>query len=190
MLPTLLAAAGDTNVKPALLKGMKVADKSFKVHLDGYNITEALAGKSRSPRQEFFYFNDDGSLVGLRYDQWKVVFAEQRGEGLNVWQEPFVPLRLPKLFNLRSDPFETADHESMDYERWRVEHLLSWCPRRNTSAGSCRRSRNSHPARNQGASASTRRSRRSSGAPPGGEGDAAVRWRARATRAPADRCRR
>jgi arylsulfatase len=128
MLPTLLAAAGDANVKPALLKGMKVADKPFKVHLDGYNITDALSGKSRSPRQEFFYFNDDGSLVGLRYDQWKVVFAEQRGEGLNVWQEPFVPLRLPKLFNLRSDPFETADHESMDYERWRVEHLFVMVP--------------------------------------------------------------
>jgi arylsulfatase len=128
MLPTLLAAAGDGNVKPALLKGMKVADKPFKVHLDGYNISDALAGKSRSPRQEFFYFNDDGSLVGLRYDQWKVVFAEQRGEGLNVWQEPFVPLRLPKLFNLRSDPFETADHESMDYERWRVEHLFVMVP--------------------------------------------------------------
>ena len=128
MLPTLLAAAGDANVKPTLLKGMKVADKTFKVHLDGYNITDALAGKSPSPRHEFFYFNDDGSLVGLRYDQWKVVFAEQRGEGFNVWQEPFVPLRLPKLFNLRSDPFETADHESMDYERWRVEHLFVMVP--------------------------------------------------------------
>ena len=128
MLPTLLAAAGDGSVKPTLLKGMKVADKTFKVHLDGYNITDALAGKSPSPRREFFYFNDDGSLVGLRYDQWKVVFAEQRGEGLNVWQEPFVPLRLPKLFNIRSDPFETADHESMDYDRWRVEHAFALVP--------------------------------------------------------------
>jgi arylsulfatase len=128
MLPTLLAAAGDANVKTTLLKGMKVADKSFRVHLDGYDITDALAGRSPSPRHEFFYFNDDGSLVALRYDQWKVVFAEQRGEGLNVWQEPFVPLRLPKLFNLRSDPFETADHESMDYERWRVEHLFVMVP--------------------------------------------------------------
>jgi arylsulfatase A-like enzyme len=128
MLPTLVAAAGDANVKTTLLKGMKVADKTFKVHLDGYNMMDALAGKSPSPRHEFFYFNDDGSLVGLRYDQWKVVFAEQRGEGLNVWQEPFVPLRLPKLFNLRSDPFETADHEGMDYERWRVEHLFVMIP--------------------------------------------------------------
>jgi arylsulfatase len=128
MLPTLLAAAGEADVKGQLLKGKAVGGKTFKVHLDGYDITDALAGKTPSPRHEFFYFNDDGSLVGLRYDQWKVVFAEQREEGLNVWQEPFVALRLPKLFNLRSDPFETADHESMDYERWRVEHLFVMVP--------------------------------------------------------------
>jgi arylsulfatase A-like enzyme len=128
MLPTLLAAAGDPNVKQKLLKGMKVGAKTFKVHLDGYNVMDALAGKAPSPRHEFFYFNDDGSLVGLRYDQWKIVFAEQREHGLNVWEEPFVPLRFPKLFNLRSDPFETADHEGMDYERWRVEHLFVLVP--------------------------------------------------------------
>ncbi len=128
MLPTLLAAAGDPNVKEKLLKGMKVGAQSFKVHLDGYNITDALAGKSPSPRHEFFYFNDDGSLVGLRYDQWKIVFAEQRAEGMDVWQDPFVPLRLPKIFNLRSDPFETADHEGMDYKRWRVERLFLLVP--------------------------------------------------------------
>jgi len=128
MLPTLLAAAGAPDVKEELLKGMKVGDKTFKVHLDGYDITGALAGKGPSPRNEFFYFNDDGSLVGLRYNQWKVVFSEQRAHGLDVWEEPFVPLRLPKLFNLRSDPFETADHEGMDYERWRVEHLFVMVP--------------------------------------------------------------
>jgi arylsulfatase len=128
MLPTLLAAAGDSNVKAQLLKGMNVGGKTAKVHLDGYDITNALAGKARSPRREFFYFNDDGSLVGLRYDQWKIVFAEQRAHGFDVWQEPFVPLRVPKLFNLRSDPFETADHEGMDYERWRVEHLFVLVP--------------------------------------------------------------
>ncbi len=124
MLPTLLAAAGDPGVKEKLLKGMPVGKKTFKVHLDGYNITDALAGKSPSPRREFFYFNDDGSLVALRYNQWKMVFAEQRGEGFDVWQEPFVALRLPKIFNLRSDPFETADHEAMDYGRWRLEHTF------------------------------------------------------------------
>ena len=128
MLPTLLAAAGDPSVKEKLLKGMKVGAKTFKVHLDGYNVTDALAGKSRSPRQEFFYFNDEGSLVGLRYNEWKIVFAEQRAEAFDVWQEPFVALRLPKLFNLRSDPFETADHEGMDYERWRMERVFLLVP--------------------------------------------------------------
>jgi len=128
MLPTLLAAAGDPNVKEKLLKGMNVGDKTYKVHLDGYNLTDALAGKSPSPRKEFFYFNDDGSLVGLRYNQWKVVFAEQRAHSLDVWQDPFVPLRFPKLFNLRSDPFEEADHESIDYPRWRVEHAFVLVP--------------------------------------------------------------
>ncbi len=128
MLPTLMAAVGVADVKEQLLKGMKVGDKTFKVHLDGYNITEALAGKAPSPRHEFFYFNDDGSLVGLRYNQYKVVFAEQEHHGFDVWQEPFKPLRLPKLFNLRSDPFETADHESIDYEHWRIDHVFVMVP--------------------------------------------------------------
>jgi len=128
MVPTLMAAAGVPDVKEQLLKGMKVGDKTFKVHLDGYNITDALAGKGPSPRREFFYFNDDGALVALRYDQWKLVFAEQRAHGMDVWQDPFVTLRLPKLFNLRSDPFETADHEGMDYDRWRMEHVFLLVP--------------------------------------------------------------
>ena len=128
MLPTLMAAAGVPDVKEQLLKGMRVGNKTFKVHLDGYNLTDALAGKGPSPRHEFFYFNDDGSLVGLRYDQWKIVFAEQRAHGLNVWQDPFVTLRFPKIFNLRSDPFETADHEGMDYDRWRMEHTFLLVP--------------------------------------------------------------
>ena len=128
MLPTLLAAAGVPDVKEQLKKGMKVGDKTFKVHLDGYNITDALAGKTASPRKEFFYFNDDGSLVGLRYENWKIVFAEQRAEGFAVWQEPFVPLRLPKLFNLRSDPFEKADRIGADYERWRIDRVFLLVP--------------------------------------------------------------
>jgi arylsulfatase len=128
MLPTLLAAAGEPELKQKLLKGMKVGAATFKQHLDGYNLMDALAGKAPSPRKEFFYFNDDGSLVCLRYEQWKFVFAEQRAHGFEVWREPFVPLRLPKLFNLRADPFETADHEAMDYERWAVEHLFVLVP--------------------------------------------------------------
>jgi arylsulfatase len=127
MLPTLLAAAGDPKVKEKLLKGMKVGNKSFKVHLDGYNITDALAGTAPSPRKEVFYLNDDGSMVALRYNQWKLAFAEQRAHGGDVWQEPFVTLRLPKLYNLRSDPFETADH-SMEYWRWRAEHVFLLVP--------------------------------------------------------------
>jgi arylsulfatase A-like enzyme len=128
MLPTLLGAAGDSDVKQKVLKGMKVGEQTFKVHLDGYNITDALAGKVPSPRKEFFYFNDDGSLVALRYDQWKLVFAEQRAHSFDVWQDPFVTLRLPKLFNLRSDPFEIADHEGIDYGRWRAEHVFLLVP--------------------------------------------------------------
>jgi arylsulfatase len=128
MLPTLVAAAGAPNAKEQLTKGMNVGGRTFKVHIDGYNITDALAGKAVSPRHEFFYWNDDGSLVALRYNQYKVVFAEQRAHGAEVWRNPFVTLRAPKLFNLRSDPFETADHEAMGYEQWWIEHLFVFVP--------------------------------------------------------------
>ena len=125
MLPTLLAAAGVPDVKEQLLKGMKIGTKTFKVHLDGYNITDRLAGKGPNPRRAFFYWNDDGSLVGLRYDNWKVVFQEQRSEGFDVWQDPFTPLRLPKIINLRSDPFERAEEVAMNYGRWRIDRSVS-----------------------------------------------------------------
>ena len=116
------------DVKEQLLKGKKIDNKTFKVHLDGYNLTDTLAGKSPSPRKEFFYFNDDGSFVALRFNQWKLVFSEQRAHGLDVWQDPFVPLRFPKLFNLRSDPFETADHESISYGKWRIDRAFLLVP--------------------------------------------------------------
>ena len=128
MLPTLLAAAGVPDVKEQLLKGMKVGNTTFKVHLDGYNIMGALSGKAPDPRHEMFYFNDDGSLVALRYNQWKIVFAEQRSHGMDVWQDPFVPLRLPKIFNLRSDPFEQADNHTMGYDKWRADRLFLLVP--------------------------------------------------------------
>jgi arylsulfatase A-like enzyme len=128
MLPTILSAAGVPDVTEQLLKGMKVGNTTFKVHLDGYDITDALAGKKPDPRHEFFYFNDDGSLVAMRYNQWKLVFAEQRAHGMDVWQDPFVPLRLPKLFNLRSDPFEAADHQTMGYDQWRADRLFLLMP--------------------------------------------------------------
>ena len=118
MLPTLMAAAGVPDVKEQLLKGMKVGDKTFKVHLDGYNITDALAGKAPDPRHEFFYFNDDGSLVGLRYDQWKIVFAEQRADGFDVWQEPFVTLRVPEDLQPAHGSVREGRHVGMDYKHW------------------------------------------------------------------------
>jgi arylsulfatase len=124
MLPTILAATGVPDVKEQLLKGMKVGEKTFKVHLDGYNQLDALAGKAENPRKEFFYWNDDGSLVALRYNQWKIVFQEQREHGFAVWAEPFVQLRVPKLFNLRTDPFEIADKVAMDYDHWRLDRMF------------------------------------------------------------------
>ena len=98
------------------------------MHLDGYDLTDQLTGKAPSPRKDFFYFSDDGDLVGLRYQQWKLVFAEQRTVGLDVWQEPLVMLRVPRIFDLRADPFERADHEAADYERWLIDHLFLLVP--------------------------------------------------------------
>ncbi len=119
-LPTFLAMAGEPDIAEKLKKGHKAAGKNFKVHLDGYNLLPYLTGKEQeSPRKGFIYFNDDGDLVALRFDNWKVVFMEQRAPGtLDLWAEPFVPLRLPKLFNLRTDPFERADITSNTYYDW------------------------------------------------------------------------
>ena len=121
-LPTLLAAAGEPDIKEKLLKGHKAGDKTFKVHLDGYNQLPYLTGQEpRSARKGFFYFNDDGDLVALRYENWKVVFMEQRAPGtLRVWAEPFVALRVPKLFDLRADPYERADITSNTYYDWLI----------------------------------------------------------------------
>jgi arylsulfatase len=129
VLPTLLAAAGDPDIAGKLRKGLQVGAKTCKVHLDGYNLLPFFKGEAREPpRKEFLYWTDGGDLAGLRFEQWKVVFLEQRSHGFEVWQEPFVALRLPKLFNLRSDPFERADHEAIDYARWRIDHLFALVP--------------------------------------------------------------
>ncbi|MEY2930546.1 MAG: hypothetical protein RL033_1295, partial [Pseudomonadota bacterium] len=128
MLPTLLAAAGVPDVKEQLLKGMKVGKTTFKVHLDGYDITDRLKGKGPNPRSEFFYWNDDGSLVGMRYANWKIVFQEQRSEGFDVWQDPFTSLRLPKIINLRSDPFERAGEIGIGYVKWRLDRSFLLVP--------------------------------------------------------------
>jgi arylsulfatase A-like enzyme len=128
MLPTIMAAVGVPDVKEQLLKGMKVGNNTFKVHLDGYNITDALAGKAPDPRHEFFYFTDDGSLAALRFDQWKLVFQEQRAHGFEAWSEPFVERRVPLIFNLRSDPFEEAQHTAMDYQHWMIDRVFLLVP--------------------------------------------------------------
>jgi arylsulfatase A-like enzyme len=119
-LPTFLAMAGEPDVTEKLLKGHKAQGKTFKNHIDGYDLLPYLTGKAKkSPRNLFVYFDDDGNVVALRYDNWKVVFMEQRCPGtLQVWAEPFVALRLPKLFNLRTDPFERADITSNTYYDW------------------------------------------------------------------------
>jgi arylsulfatase len=130
MLPTLLAAAGEPDIKEMLLKGHQAGSKTFNVHLDGYNLLPFLTKEGeRSPRVEFFYFSDDGDLVALRYDNWKLVFMEQRAPGLLlIWAEPFVPLRIPKLFNLRTDPFEHADITSNTYWDWFIDHVFLMVP--------------------------------------------------------------
>jgi arylsulfatase len=128
--PTLLAAAGDTGVKERLLQGWQTGGRTYKVHLDGYNQLPYLTGQQdKSPRKEFFYFNDDGQLVAIRYENWKQVFCEQRVEGtLRVWAEPFTCLRLPKLYNLRMDPYERADVTSNTYYEWSIRHAFLVVP--------------------------------------------------------------
>jgi arylsulfatase len=129
-LPTLLAVAGDTAVKDNLLKGYKVGDMTYKVHLDGDNLVPYLTGQAgKSPRESFLYINDDQQLTGLRYDNWKFVFMEQRATGtMKVWSEPFVTLRIPKIFNLRTDPYERADITSNTYYDWLLDHAFLFVP--------------------------------------------------------------
>jgi arylsulfatase A-like enzyme len=124
-LPTLLAAAGDPDITAKLKQGHQAGDKHFKVHIDGYNFLPYLTGQAeKGPRQGIIYFSDDGDLVGLRYDNWKFVFAEQRIQGtVQIWAEPFVFLRVPKVFNLRTDPFERADITSNTYWDWMIDRV-------------------------------------------------------------------
>jgi arylsulfatase len=129
-LPTFVAAAGEPEIKEKLKKGYKAGNKTFKVHLDGYNLLPYLTGQERkSPRPGFFYFSDDGDLLALRYDNFKIVFKEQRVPGtLQVWSEPFVDLRVPKFFNLRIDPFERADITSNTYYDWLIDRAFLAVP--------------------------------------------------------------
>jgi arylsulfatase A-like enzyme len=128
-LPTLLAAAGEPDVKEKLLKGHQAGDKTFKVHIDGYNILPYLTGETdECPRNWFYYTNDDGKVVAVRLGDWKIVFMEQRAKGMMVWAEPFVELRVPKIFNLRRDPFERADENSNTYWDWVLDHIFALYP--------------------------------------------------------------
>ena len=129
-LPTLVAAAGDPDIKAKLLKGYTAGDTTYKVHLDGYNLLPYLTGQEQqSPRREFLYFSDDGDLLGLRYENWKFVFTEQRCPGtLAIWTEPFTHLRGGKMFDLRADPYERADITSNTYYDWVVDHLFLVVP--------------------------------------------------------------
>jgi len=130
MLPTILAIAGDPDVKDKLLKGDTVGDMTYKVHLDGDNLVPYLTGEEdKSPRESFFYVNDDQQLTGLRYDNWKLVFMEQRAPGtLLVWANPFTSLRVPKIYNLRTDPYERADITSNTYYDWVLDHVFLIVP--------------------------------------------------------------
>ena len=130
MLPTILAMAGDTQVTDKLLKGYKVGDMTYKVHLDGYNLVPYLTRQApKSPRESFFYINDDQQLVALRYDNWKLIFMEQRTPGtLLIWANPFTTLRFPKIFNLRTDPYERADITSNTYWDWIMDHAFLGTP--------------------------------------------------------------
>lgn len=130
-LPTLLAAAGEPQIKEKLMKGdVKAIGRSYKVHLDGYNVLPLITGKTeKSPREDVFYFSDDGDLTAMRWNDWKFVFAEQRVPGtLQVWAEPFVKLRIPLIFNLRRDPYERANITSNTYYDWIFDHAFLLLP--------------------------------------------------------------
>ena len=130
MLPTLVAAAGDPEIVEKLKKGYTTDGKTFKVHIDGFNLLPFLKGEAKdNPRQGFLYWSDDGDLMALRVGHWKATFMEQRARGLNVWREPLVSLRAPKLYNLRSDPFERGDEDgSVFYDKWMADRAFLLVP--------------------------------------------------------------
>jgi len=129
-LPTFLAVAGEPDVKEKLLTGHQAIGRDYKVHLDGYNFLPHLKGEEKKgPRQEVFYFSDDGDLTALRFQDWKLIFMEQRATGtLKLWANPFTPLRLPLMFNLRRDPYERAQLTSNTYYDWLIDHAFMIVP--------------------------------------------------------------
>ena len=129
-LPTLLAVAGDSDIKGKLRKGYQAGSRTYKVHLDGYNFLPHLTGdEKKGPRKEIFYFSDDGDLTALRYNDWKLIFMEQRVEAtFQAWAEPFVPLRIPLIFNLRRDPYERSQLTSNSYYDWLIDRAYLLVP--------------------------------------------------------------
>ena len=128
-MPTILAAAGDSKIKSKLKKGTNIGSTKFKVHLDGYNFLPHFLDTSKpGPRKEFIYSSDTGDIVAIRDGDYKMVFKEQRAHGLKVWQDPWVSLRAPKIFNLRMDPYERMDHDSAAYGTWWAEHMFLMAP--------------------------------------------------------------
>lgn len=134
-LPTFMAAVGEPDIKEKLLKGHKANGKTFKVHLDGYDQTDMLKGKSETARKEIFYITDDGDLSAIRYNKWKIVFNQQKAVGMDVWREPFVPVRFPYLVDLRADPFEramqpgtTGRSASYEYDKWHTQRMYMLVP--------------------------------------------------------------
>jgi arylsulfatase len=128
MMSTLLAAAGEPNIKEELLKGKRVGGMNYKVHLDGYDLGPAFRGEAEWPRHEFIYWTDDGQVAALRYNNWKITFLRQDHHGIDVWTQPFTTLRAPMLANLRMDPFEKAWEESIGYSQWWVDHMFVFAP--------------------------------------------------------------
>jgi arylsulfatase len=129
MLPTLAAAAGEPDIVEKMKKGYKSGNKTFKVHLDGYNLLPHLKGDAKNPREAFLYWSDDGDLMALRVRNWKCEFMQQRAHGLGVWEEPLVATRVPNLYNLRSDPFERASEDaSLFYGKWKADRAFLLVP--------------------------------------------------------------
>ena len=128
-LPTFAAVAGAPDITEKLKAGVELNGRSYKNHVDGYNMLDYLSGKAKdSPRREFIYVNDDGQIVAMRFEAWKAVFLENRGQAFGVWREPFTELRVPLLFNLRRDPFERAQHNSNTYNDWFLDRVFVLAP--------------------------------------------------------------
>ncbi len=150
-LPTLLAIAGDKDVKAKLLKGHQAGNMTYKVHPDGYNFLPYLTGREKKgPRDEIFYFTDDGDLSALRFRDWKIIFLEQRVEAtLQAWAEPFVQLRVPLIFNLRRDPYERARVTSNTHYDWLLDRAYLLVPAQAYVGNSWKRSRSINLVRSQ-----------------------------------------